>query len=500
MLQLATMDRHRILLGIAVGTLIALAALVSRLSGPNIATSVEEIRDRGELVVLTLKGPTIYRAGANGPDGYEVDIARAFARSLGATPRFVVKPDIDSLLSALNRGQGHVATGNLTITEAREAQIRFGPPYKNVKEQLVCRRGGVVPDDLSELAGVTIGVVDGSSYIETLSALRVEAPDLTWRTRAAGSAMPLLAAVDAGDIDCTVADSHLVDHAQRRLPELLVAFDLTEDRPLAWAVSSRTAGLGASLDAWFAEAHERGFLHELDERWFGHLADFDYVDTARFRRRIETRLPAYREMFETAAADTPFDWRLIAAQAYQESHWDPDARSVTGVRGLMMVTQSTARRVGIDNRLDPAQSIRGGVAYLADLYRRVPDGVTGEDRLWFALAAYNVGMGHMYDARRLAERQGLDKNSWLDLRETLPLLTQARHYRTLRYGYARGYEPVRYVQKIREYYTILKAEFPDTAVPPTLRTAASNQSDEPSGSAASLVPTDGAAETSAGRN
>jgi membrane-bound lytic murein transglycosylase F len=270
--------------------------------------------------------------------------------------------------------------------------------------------------------------------------------------------MPLLEGVDRGTFDCTVSDSHLADFARRRHPELDVAMTLTEERPLAWAHTGRIEGLDEALAEWFASAHETGLLADLDERWFGRFGAFDYVDVARFVRRVQSRLPQYRPAFERAAAELPFEWELLAAQAYQESHWDPDAVSATGVRGLMMLTLSTARRVGIEDRNDPEQSIAGGTAYLADLYERVPDGVAGEDRIWFALAAYNVGMGHMYDARALAERLGRDKNSWDDLARTLPLLSDPRYYETLRHGYARGHEPVRYVEKVREYRALLDAQ------------------------------------------
>lgn len=270
--------------------------------------------------------------------------------------------------------------------------------------------------------------------------------------------MPLLDSVDAGTIDCTIADSHLADFARRRHPELVVAMNLTEERPLAWAHSGEVEGLQGALASWFAEAHGEGFLEELDTRWFGRFGEFDYVDVARFVRRVQSRLPEYRNAFEDAAESLPFDWEMLAAQAYQESHWDPDAVSATGVRGLMMLTLSTAERVGIEDRRDPFQSIEGGAIYLADLYDRVPEDVRGEDRIWFTLAAYNIGMGHMYDARALAERLGRDKNSWADLAATLPLLSDPQYYETLRYGYARGLEPVRYVEKIREYRAMLDAQ------------------------------------------
>jgi membrane-bound lytic murein transglycosylase F len=455
-------DMGRLLHRIAVAFLVTVAALsLTRCArGPDGLgdTSLDDIRARGELVVLTLEGPTIYEPDETSPTGYEADLARAFAASLGVDIRFEVRRDIDSLLDSLERDEGHVAAANLTITPARRERVVFGPAYKSVTEQLICRRGGREPTSLAALPGTAIRVLAGSSYEETLESLAADHPAISWTARTAGSAMPLLESVDRGDFDCTVADSHLADFSRRRHPELDVAMDLTEDRPLAWAHTGQIAGLSDALSTWFAESHENGRLAALDERWFGRFGEFDYVDVARFVRRVQNRLPSYRPTFERVAETVPFDWELLAAQAYQESHWDPDAVSATGVRGLMMLTLSTAERVGIEDRNDPEQSIEGGTAYLGELYERVPDGVTGNDRIWFALAAYNVGMGHMYDARALAERLGRDKNSWDDLARTLPLLSDPQYYETLRHGYARGHEPVRYVEKVREYRALLEAQ------------------------------------------
>ena len=421
--------------------------------------SLEDLLISGRLIVLTLDGPTIHTTDADtgAPAGYEVDLVRAFAIDLGVSVQYEVMPDIDSLLAALQAGEGHIATANLTVTEARSREHAFGPAYSTVREQLVCNDSGPVPTRLDRLAEARIVVLEGSSYLGTLEDHARRLGGLEWSEASAGSAMPLLEQVQADEFDCTIADSHLADFARRRLPDLVIGLDLSEEQSLAWAYDSEISGLGDALETWFSGAHATGFLEALDESWFGRFGDFDYVDVAEFVNRVDTRLPQYEALFRLAADDSPFDWELIAAQAYQESHWDPDAVSATGVRGLMMLTLSTAERVGIADRTDPKQSIEGGVTYLTALYRRVPDSVTGEDRLWFALAAYNVGMGHMYDTRALAERLGRDKNSWADLEATLPLLSDPDYYPGLRYGYARGYEPVAYVQKVREYRALLEA-------------------------------------------
>ncbi|MEE2525636.1 membrane-bound lytic murein transglycosylase MltF [Hyphobacterium sp. HN65] len=441
------------------GLAIAASALVLvQCSGPaEEETSFETLVESGELVVLTLDGPTIHERRDGAAEGFEVDLVSAFADEYGLSVRFRVMRDIGALIDALENGEGHLAAANLTINEARAGRITFGPAYKNVRERLVCRRGGESASTVEDLAGLRLAVVEDSSYADTLRQLQQAHPGIEFDERPAGSAMPLLEAVDQGSIDCTIADSHLVTFARRRHPELITPLNLSEESALAWAHSGRVEGLAEALDSWFAEAHAFGLIEEIEEDWFGDFGAFDYVETARFVRRVDNRLPRFRNYFRDAAEDTPFDWELLAAQAYQESHWDPDAESPTGVRGLMMLTLPTAERVGVTDRLDPRQSVEGGAAYLADLYDRLPDGIEGDDRLWFALAAYNVGMGHIYDARLLAERQGRDKNSWEVMEEVLPLLTRPEYYSTVRYGYARGHEPVRYVERVRTYRAMLEA-------------------------------------------
>lgn len=407
-------------------------------------------------MVVTAPGPTTYSLDENGePQGYEVDLTRAFAEHLGVPVRYVVEDNLRSVLAAIADGRGHIAAAGITRTEVREDFYTFGPSYNTVREQVVCRRFGTRVRTVDDLAGIEIAVVGGSSYEETLRGLAQENAEIQWRPVEAASAMPLLERVQEERLDCTIADSTLVAHARLSYPELLAPLDLASERSLAWIIAPETPELEAALDGWFAGIHGGDLLAELDERWFGHTQDFDYVDTARFVRRIDERLPEYRSDFIEAAQDTGVDWRWLAAQAYQESHWDRDAVSATGVRGIMMLTLPTANELGVDDRTDPAQSIDGGSRYLRDLYDRLPEDVTGEDRLFKAFAAYNIGMGHLYDARRLAFRQGLDANLWPVMRETLPMLTEPAHYQSVRYGYARGHEPVQYVRNIRRYRALL---------------------------------------------
>jgi len=219
-----------------------------------------------------------------------------------------------------------------------------------------------------------------------------------------------------------------------------------------------------------------GHLAQLVERYYGHVGDFDYVGNRIFRCHIYSRLPEYRPVFEQAAAATGLDWRLLAAVAYQESHWDPNAVSPTGVRGIMMLTRATARHLGIEKRTDPIQSIQGGARYLRKQIDKIPDRIPEPDRTWLALASYNIGFGHLEDARIITQRRSGNPDSWMDVKESLPLLRNPKWYKKTRYGYARGNEAAIYVENIRSYYQILlwvtdDRPKPENPVPPDLQIA-----------------------------
>lgn len=435
------------------GAALVTAALVYRQLRP---PSLADIVAGGELVVLTRNAPTQFYQGREGPEGPEHDLARSFADHLGVAVRYVVKDSVAAILQAIRAGQGHLAAAGLTRTEARRQTYRFGPDYRHVQQQVVCRRDGRRPRGPAELPGIGLTVIAASSYAETLTRLQGQLPGLRWQADPEADTEELLERVWRRELDCTVADSNIVAINRRYYPELTVAFSLTEAEPQAWVVADHARALLPALDDWFARIRADGTLTAIDERYYGHVADFDYVDVRVFLRRIQDRLPRFRALFQKAAERHELPWTLLAAMAYQESRWNPRARSPTGVRGLMMLTRRTARELQVSNRLDPVQSVRGGTLYLTRLLERLPASVSGEDRLWFALAAYNVGMGHLHDARTLAERLGKNPDVWSDLKEVLPLLARKKYYRSLRYGYARGSEPVAYVRRIRDFQDILE--------------------------------------------
>ncbi len=434
----------------------ALACCVAVLGGCD--DDIDDIREQGALIFLTRNAATTYYEGRDGLEGPEYDMAVAFAAHLGVEPKFLVLDTVAEILEAVSDGRGHVAAAGLTITEERGKAFRFGPPYKEVRQELVCHRDGPRPETVEDLAGVRMAVISDSSYQETLQRLSSEVPGLHWEVVADADTEELLQRVADGDIECTLADSTIVAINQRYYPELVVRFPVTETQKLAWIVSERAKALLPELKPWFATLRKDGRLADIDNRYYGYIEDLNYVDSITLQRRIEERLPKYRPLFEKAAKKVDLPWDLLAAVSYQESHWNPKAKSPTGVRGIMMITLNTARELGVENRLDPAQSIRGGARYLDDVVERLPDSITGDDRLWIGLAAYNVGLGHIWDARELAERLDHDPDTWTGLREVLPLLSKKRYHKTLKHGYARGNEPVQFVRRVRNYQDILREQ------------------------------------------
>jgi membrane-bound lytic murein transglycosylase F len=438
----------------------AIILLIIVIAWPTSDPVLSQIRDDGQIRIITRNAPTTYYEGRDGPEGYEFELTQAFAEHLGVEVEYRLVDNVDEILRLTAAGEVHLAAAGLTRTDTRRERGLFGPGYMTVAEQVVCRRGGQHPDSVEDLADVELKVTGGTSYINTLKQLQAGNPALTWETADDLSTEQIMQQVWKREVDCTIADSNIVAINRRYYPELTVEFDLSPKRELAWFLPPEAYALQDELESWFAQISKSGYLDELEQHYYGHVEIFDFVDTRAFKRRINNRLPAYKPLFKQAEQRHGIPWDLLAAQAYQESHWNPQARSPTGVRGIMMLTRNTAGSLDVTNRLDPAQSIDGGARYLKRMMGRVPDSVVEEDRLWFALAAYNVGMGHIHDARTLAKRQHRDPDRWIEVAEMLPLLTQEKYYKTVKYGYARGTEPVLYVQRIRNYRDILRQTLP----------------------------------------
>jgi membrane-bound lytic murein transglycosylase F len=430
---------------------------------PIFLNDLEAIKARGELVFVTRNNSACYYQGPHGPTGFEYDLAKAFADHLGVRLHPLVIEEEADMIAALRNGQADIIAAGIPFGERSAHLLALGPGYLDVKQQVVGRRGGVIVNDIDDISDSPFWMTSSSARIETLNALKAEHANLSWQTLSDYSSEELLQMVWNRSLPLTMVESHTLAMNRRYYPELVVRFTLGETRKLAWAMHPHNRQLQKEVARWFARSDTQNLIQGLTDYYFSHLEDFDYVDLVRYRRRIVERLPKYRSLFQEAAQQYGLDWQLVAAQAYQESHWDPKAKSFTGVRGIMMVTQETAKTMGLKNRLEAKDSIYAGTQYLARLHELIGDETAEPDRTLMALAAYNLGYGHIQDARTLAQRLGKPSNTWAGVRAVLPLLQKKKYYSTLPNGYARGNEAVQYVDHIRTYHKVLiMALLPDS--------------------------------------
>lgn len=411
---------------------------------------IAQIKSRGVLRISTINSPLTYYTVNNAPAGMDYELAKRFADYLGVTLQVTVRQNLNDLFDDLDDNDADLLAAGLIYNSERLTRFRTGPSYYSVSQQLVYRIGTPRPKNLGNLKG-RLTVASGSAYMSTLRNIKEnQYPDLDWAISTDQGPKALLEAVADGELDYTVGDSITIGLLQRIHPQLAVAFDITEEEPVTWYMQrDEDDSLSAAMLDFFSQMEEEGAMARLEEKYLGHVGAFDYVDTRTFLRAIDDTLPGIRPLFERYA--TEIDWRLLAAISYQESHWNPQATSPTGVRGLMMLTRNTAESLNVSDRLDPEQSVRGGTEYLLRMMDKFPSSVPEDERIWFALAAYNMGYAHMLDVRKLTEKQGGNPDSWADVKLRLPMLSQKRYYSQTTYGYARGHEAYNYVENIRKY-------------------------------------------------
>ncbi|GAA6134059.1 membrane-bound lytic murein transglycosylase MltF [Oceaniserpentilla sp. 4NH20-0058] len=416
----------------------------------------DDIIESGVLKIVTRNSPTTYYQDKDQISGFEYELASMFADFLGVKLDVTVADNLDDLIAEVETGNVAFAAAGLTVTPERAERVLFSSSYLNVTQKLVYRISQKRPKDLSALINKTMVVTAHSSHAQYLHDLQQNTmPELTWIEREDAEVSELVQMVENGEIDFTIVDSNEFEALAGFYPNVAGALDLGDAQELAWAFSQYTDNsLVNKSREFFQLIRETGLLSQLEERYYGHLRQIDNVGTLTFLAQADKRLHKYQELFEQEAITNDVDWRLLAAIGYQESHWKELARSRTGVRGLMMLTRTTAKEMGVKNRLNAEQSIKGGSAYFAKLKRRFKN-IAEPDRTWIALAAYNVGYGHVKDAQLLTKEHGGNPDRWMDIKESLPLLTQKKFYKKTKHGYARGYEPVEYVQNIRRFYDLL---------------------------------------------
>ncbi|MDZ4314460.1 MAG: membrane-bound lytic murein transglycosylase MltF [Azonexus sp.] len=407
-----------------------------------------------DLVVLTRPGPLTYSVDDNDiAVGLEHDLAEAFAQELGVAVKYIVAPH-EEMASKITDGGYHIAAAWLSPRE--DQLIQATSPIFQTRDILAQHEASLPLRELAQLSGKTVHAMANTRQALTLKRLAAEIPGLKVIEIGQGDILDLLEMLGDGKIKYVAMDANLEDIANQFVPMLRTSLTLSDEQPIVWLLGPRpNPELAVRASAFLERIQHDGTLLQLEERYFGHVRRLKQADVVKFLGEIESTLPRLRKFFQAAESVTGIDWRLIASVAYHESHWDANATSPTNVRGIMMLTEETADRLKVSNRLDPGESIMAGARYLNILKDLQADDVKEPDRTWLALAAYNIGPGHFNAARTIAKQLKSDPGTWYEMKRILPLLAQPRYYERLKSGRARGGEAVILVENIRSYFDIL---------------------------------------------
>ena len=415
-----------------------------------------EIKRHGVLRIVTRNNAATFFLWRGEQVGFEFELLREFAKRHGLNVEVVIAPQHASLFEMLERGVGDVAAASLPLdVPPRTESVAMTRPFNYVYDYLVARHDDDSVLGIEDLTGRAVTVRPSSAHWHTLERFRGEglkvdiasAPEDT-------ETETLIAAVGEGRIDLTVAASHVLDIELGYRTDVRKAFSLRGPVALGWAVRRGNSELLAALNEYLDKEYRGLFFNVVYQKYFENRTRMQLNRKDRVDHADADSLSPFDELVQQETAKHAFDWRLIVAQMYQESRFNPRARSPAGAVGLMQMLPRTAREFGVRKLRDPAQSVRAGVAYLAWLHSRFEPELTVKNRIWFALAAYNAGFGHVTDARKLASgKLGLDPDRWFDNVEVaMRLLSKRTYYRNATHGYVRGREVVQYVREIRERY------------------------------------------------
>jgi membrane-bound lytic murein transglycosylase F len=447
--------------GFKITLLIVWAALGYYLCSPVISAyrfvTLQKIKQTGVITVATRNSAHCYYLYRDQPMGFEYELAQAFAEYLGVRLQIKIVDKWSDMVAALSNGSAAFIAASMPITSKRQTQVAFSDGYMEVAQNIITHRKNTGIKEAADLSGKTIDVRKGSVYQQRLVELKKQGINLAIRLHDDLPVEELIQKVADGQIDFTIANSNIISINRRSFPGVVSTGSINDDMQLAWAVYPKSKKLLKQINTFLSMINKSGKFDEIYNKYYGDIDDFDYVDLEAFHRRVKNKLSRYSPFIKAAAKKHGFDWRLIAAQIYQESHLNPWAKSQAGARGLMQILPSTAKDLGIADLFDPVQNINAGVQHLKDLYDHFEQ-AHGEDRLLISLAAYNIGQGHINDARDLAKKKGLDPDKWESLSKTLPLLQYRKYFMNTQYGFCRGTEPIRYIKQILIYFDVLKRQ------------------------------------------
>lgn len=422
-------------------------------------STLKEILSRQRLRVITRNNSHCYYSYRDQEMGFEYDLVKAFADHLGVRLEIIIAEKWEKMIPDLLSGAGDMIAASMTITPSRSRQVLFSNGYMNIVQHLMVHRGSPSLKTLKDLTGQAIHVRRGTSYEERLVNLKQAQPELNYEIilHEDVPTEELIRRVSEKEIAVTVADSNIAMLNRRYYHNAIMAGTVSKTEKLGWAVQPEARQLLMRINLFLDQIQQDGTYADIYNRYYANVEQFDFVDLRKFHRRLRSHLPNYEALIKEASEKHGFDWRLVAAQMYQESHFNPKAKSHAGAHGLMQLTTRTAESFGVTNVTDAEQNIFAGVNHLRNLIDYF-DIQNDTDRLKIALAAYNIGQGHVRDAQKLAVQLRMDPQKWASVKKTLPLLRYRQYYSNAAYGYCRGTEPVQYVRQIMIYYDILKRQ------------------------------------------
>ncbi len=406
--------------------------------------------------MATTYGYTTYYIYRDEKMGFEYDLAKEFAKFLGFD--LIVKVfDCESIKKSILNGNAHFI-GNNYIKKETDVFL-YSVPYSYIDYVVITHKKNKRIKYLKDLNGEVFFVRKNSNFENILTKIKnkysldfkiVFGPDI--------SDEEYIKRVNSDDALITVTYSNLAESVRNIYPNMRIRLSISSNHPLVWVVNKNEKWLLRKMNEFIKQSLKNKLIDKLLDKYVQVNEDCDCFDINKFLKRMKTRFPKYKKHIKKEAEKYNLDWRFIAALIYQESHFNPNAKSHTGVKGLMQLTLDTAERMGVKNRLDPIESIKGGVKYFAMLIEKFNDIENEEDKLKYALAAYNLGLNHVYDAMKLTKKMGKNPNSWDDVKNILLLLSDKKYYEQTEYGYCRGWEAVNHVRNVLNYYDILKKQ------------------------------------------
>ena len=438
----------------------------SKVEGPDL----EEIIERGTLRAIVDNSSTGYFIYKGQPMGYEYEMLSRLASSLDLTLELVVVNGLETAFEMLNEGKGDIIAFNLTVTRDRKKLVAF-TDYHSLQHQVLVQRK---PDnwqkmkvheiekelirDPIELIGKEVIVRKNSAFVNRLHNLSDELGDDILIVEDYEDVMTeeLIRKVSEGAIDYTVADENIARVSATYMDNLDVKTAISFSQQIAWAVRLSAPDLLEATNDWIRKMKKTADYYVIYRKYFNNPRKSVIRATSEYSSISGSKLSPYDDLIKSASEELEWDWLLLASQVYQESKFNPEAVSWAGARGLMQLMPPTAEQYKVTDPFNPVQNIRGGTTHLKWLQKLWEDKVKDpEERIKFILASYNIGQGHILDARRLAEKYGADPEKWDDsVSKYLLKKSDPKFYKdpVVKSGYARGTEPVKYVKEILERY------------------------------------------------